>query len=337
MGVKFAPMDVPMERRLQTIAAAGWICLLMFGEILAVAFTVYLIRTSYFYIGVAYVLIIAKQRNSGCLGQRSWSWVRQWTWWSYLQAYFPIKLVKTVDLSPDNNYLFCVFPHGVLSTGCFVNFATDATNFEGIFPGMKSHMVTLQGHFLVPFFRELAIWLGLCASSPESINFVLNKKNGTGKCAALVVGGAAESLNCHPGLYKVILKRRKGFVKLAMKNGTPLVPVFSFGETELYEQFKNPEGSLVRILQDWFRETTGIAPILPLGRGLLQYSFGIVPQRKTVTTVVGKPIEVARNPDPTEEEIDRVHTEFIKGLEDMFEEGKSKYLPHQKNARLIID
>lgn len=35
----------------------------------------------------------------------------------------------------------------------------------------------------------------------------------------LVVGGAAEAFNCRPGNYVILLKQRKGFVRLALKHG----------------------------------------------------------------------------------------------------------------------
>lgn len=64
-----------------------------------------------------------------------------------------------------------------------------------------------------------------------------------------------------------------------------LVPVFSFGETDLYDQVDNPEGSLLRKFQERFRKIIGIAPVIFMGRGMFQYSFGLVPQRRKVTTV----------------------------------------------------
>lgn len=63
------------------------------------------------------------------------------------------------------------------------------------------------------------------------------------------------------------------------------MPVFSFGETDLYDQVSNPEGSLLRKAQEFVKKITGIAFCVPLGRGMLQYSVGIVPRRKPVTTV----------------------------------------------------
>lgn len=40
--------------------------------------------------------------------------VRNWFMWKYFVNYFPVDLVKTVDLPADQHYLFAVFPHGVI-------------------------------------------------------------------------------------------------------------------------------------------------------------------------------------------------------------------------------
>ena len=58
----------------------------------------------------------------------------------------------------------------------------------------------------------------MCDASRESISFILNKK-GPGNAVVLVVGGAAEALHARPGNYKLTLKYRKGFVKLALQTG----------------------------------------------------------------------------------------------------------------------
>jgi hypothetical protein len=87
-------------------------------------------------------------------------WARRWVWWQYLRDYFPLRLEKTVDLDPTNTYMLCVFPHGVLSTGAFTSFATEANNFSKVFPGLRPYLVTLSGHFIIPFIRELSLALG---------------------------------------------------------------------------------------------------------------------------------------------------------------------------------
>lgn len=130
-----------------------------------------------------------------------------------------MKLVKTTELDPTKNYLFACFPHGVVCAGAFGAFCTNALNFDKVFPGMTSNMITLGGHFRVPFFRDLMLGTGACSSSLESLLHLLDRRKYQGKCVALIVGGAAEALDSHPGEYKVVLNRRKGFIRVAMISG----------------------------------------------------------------------------------------------------------------------
>ena len=50
-----------------------------------------------------------------------------------------------------------------------------------------------------------------------------------GRGITIVVGGARESLDAQPHSLRLVLKRRKGFVKLAIRTGADLVPVLAFG------------------------------------------------------------------------------------------------------------
>lgn len=52
---------------------------------------------------------------------------------------------------------------------------------------------------------------------------------------------------------------------------------------------------------------------------------------------VGKPIEVALNLTPSQEQIDRLHADFTKELIDMFEREKHKYITKANTTHLIID
>ena len=56
-----------------------------------------------------------------------------------------------------------------------------------------------------------------------------------GIATVLVPGGARESLNGEKDQIRLVLKNRKGFIKLAIKHGVPLVPTFSFGEQRVYD------------------------------------------------------------------------------------------------------
>lgn len=336
LGIEWAPRNLPLSRRLQTLAATGWICLVLFGEALSICLYFKLLYSEYWLIIIIYTVWMMNDLNVCNRGGRTYQWVRNWAWWSYYRDYFPLKLVKTEELDPNRNYLFACFPHGVVCSGAFGAFATNALNFHEIFPGMTCNMITLGGHFLIPFFRDLLLAVGGCSSSQESLNYLLDCKNERGRCVALIVGGAAEALDSHPGEYKVILNRRKGFIKLAMRNGAPLVPVFSFGETDVFRPFNNPKDGILRKFQETIRKFTGISPMFPIGRGVFQYSYGVVPLRAPVTTVVGAPMDVNRNLDPTDEEVDAVHAAFKESLTDLFNKEKVNYLKNHKDFTLII-
>ena len=64
-----------------------------------------------------------------------------------------------------------------------------------------------------------------------------------------------------------------------------LVPVFSFGENDVYEQVKNPRGSPLRQWQVKMKDLVGFAPPLFRGRGVFQYTFGFLPYRRPIYTV----------------------------------------------------
>ncbi|NXW08811.1 MOGT2 acyltransferase, partial [Fregetta grallaria] len=255
--------------------------------------------------------------------------------WRYMRDYFPIKLVKTAELDPRQNYLMGFHPHGILAVGAFLNFCTEASGFSTTFPGITPHLMMLSLWFRFPFFRECLMSAGLVSSNKESASYVLQKPEG-GNVLAIVVGGAQEALDARPGSCTLLLKNRKGFVRLAIKHGTPLVPIFSFGENDLFEQVRNPQGSWLRQLQHRLQQIMGISLPLFHARGIFQYSFGLIPYRRPIYTVVGKPIPVQRKHSPSNEEVDQVHQKYLTELYKLFEEHKAKYnIPEDRHLEFI--
>jgi len=260
-----------------------------------------------------------------CKGRSGWirNWFRNHIFWKYFVRYFPIRLVKTEDLDPQRNYLIGSHPHGICSAGAFGAFATEGADFSLKFPGISPHMHTLAMNCLGPLHREWILGLGCCSSSRSSIGNVLSGPGGA--ASVLVVGGAAEAIHSQSNKLKLVLKSRKGFVKLAIKHGADLVPSFSFGETNIYSQVSAPEGSVIRNLQWVMKCLTGVVPCIFNGRGFFQYSFGLMPRNSPITVVVGKPIRVSANKNPTAEDIDLVHSQYVSELTNLYEQYKAKY------------
>ncbi|KAG8201274.1 hypothetical protein JTE90_016760 [Oedothorax gibbosus] len=330
LGIEFAPLSLPLKRRLQTLAVfyygTSFLCL----GFTMVTLSLYLfLYTQFFFLPLLYFAWFFHDRNKCNEGGRRWEFLRRWRLWEYFADYFPVKMIKTAELDPNKNYIFGYHPHGILCYGAFCCFGTEGTHFSQVFPQITPRILTLEGQFWFPLHREHVMAAGACAATRESIEWLLTKE-GKGNALILVIGGAAEALDAHPGVASLILKKRKGFVRLALKHGASLVPVFAFGENEIFEQVENRQGSFLRRMQDKMKNVFGFSAPLFHGRGVFQYNYGVMPFRKPIHVIIGKPIEVEKIPEPTEEDISKLHQKYIAGLTSLFEEFKPIYGPNVK-------
>lgn len=122
--------------------------------------------------------------------------------------------------------------------------------------------------------------MGIMDASRESCNNCLSK--GPGRAILLVLGGAKESLDAHAHRDYELTLHRCGFVKVALENHADLVPVFSFGENDIWDQVDNPRGSVLRTIQEKMQQQLGFAIPLIKGRGIFNYNFGLLAHRRSV-------------------------------------------------------
>ncbi|XP_077553015.1 2-acylglycerol O-acyltransferase 2-like [Haemaphysalis longicornis] len=324
LGVKWTPLRLPLRRRLETLAAQAFaICFWCCGIDHFFIFCI-LLFTRFYPLPLAYAAWVYWDRKTCARGGRWIKRVRSWGAWNYLRDYFPVQLVKTCDLPADQNYLFGYHPHALMAVGATCNFVTDATNFKELFPGIRTHVVSLEFQFYLPFRRDLFLACGVCSSSRESLDYILSSKT-PGKAAVIVVGGASEMALARPRRYTLFLTRRKGFIRVAMKHGTPLVPVFTFGEIDILDQAEVSSDSWLGRILALIRRLFGYTLPLFWGRGFFQYNWGLVPHRKRIVTVVGKPLEVPKVECPRKEEVDLVHRQYTEALIQLYNDHKDKY------------
>ncbi|XP_076131172.1 2-acylglycerol O-acyltransferase 1-like [Alosa pseudoharengus] len=323
MRVCFAPLNIPLDRRLQTAAVVQWVFSFLFLAQCGLVLYVWLALECW-QGAVLYAIWLYLDWETPQAGGRRSPWVRSWPLWRHFRDYFPIHLIKTCDLDPEKHYLFGFYPHGILVAGAFGNFCTEYTGFRKLFPGMTPYLHVLPVWFRFPFFREYLMSSGVVSCSKQSLMHVLSQKGG-GNVSIIVIGGAAESLEARPGSLFLEVLNRKGFIRIALKCGAHLVPVFSFGENELFEQLQNPHGSVVRRIQEGLRRTLGFSLPLFHARGVFQYSYGIIPYRRAIYTVVGRPIPVQMSVCASAEEVDQLHGSYLEALSQLFEEHKTQY------------
>ncbi|XP_071401665.1 2-acylglycerol O-acyltransferase 2-B-like [Centroberyx affinis] len=154
MKIEFAPLNIPLRRRLQTAAVLQWIFSFLGLAQCCLAGFVLLALSDWWIVALLYAGWLWLDWDTPTCGGRRSQWVRSWSVWDHFRDYFPTSLVKTADLDPRKNYIFGFHPHGVLVAGAFGNFCTEATGFSGLFPGLKSHLLMLPFWFRVPLFRD---------------------------------------------------------------------------------------------------------------------------------------------------------------------------------------
>ncbi|KAK3095225.1 hypothetical protein FSP39_011832 [Pinctada imbricata] len=335
LGVEFAPLNVPFRRRLETLAVFQWTLSFLFLGFGCLFITISLLFSRFYFIPLLYLVYYVWDRKTSARGGRRFQWIRNWPLWRYFHSFFPITLVKTADLDPNKNYIMCFHPHGVLSVSAFCHFATEGSGWSKTFPGLTPYLLVLAGHFQFPFYRDYFMAGGAIEATSESMRYVLTKM-GKGHALGLVVGGALEALEAFPGRYNLKLKNKKGFIKMALTTGASLVPIFSFGETELFTQVDNPEGSRLRNLQNWLTRYSGFSPPLFHGRGMFNYTFGLMPYRRPVYTVVGAPIDVELIEKPSQEQINTLHQQYLMALTELFDKHKTEYgVPESQQLHFI--
>uniref|UniRef100_A0A8C4R1L3 Acyltransferase n=1 Tax=Eptatretus burgeri TaxID=7764 RepID=A0A8C4R1L3_EPTBU len=307
-----------LARGLQTVAALQWVLSFFFLGPLCHILVLKLLFSWLWPLAIAYYCWWFLDRKTPYEGGRKVTWVREWTMWRYLCDYFPAKLVKTTELPPNKNYLFGYHPHGLMSIGAFCHFATEGSGFSLTFPGLHAHLATLYFNFYMPLYRDYLMAGGVCPASRSALGSLLSHPGG-GNVVAIVIGGAAEALACHPGATSLHLNQRRGFVRLALQHGADLVPVYSFGENETYKQHTFPDGSLIRRVQEWCRQTLSFSPCA------LRGSWGILPFRTPIHTIVGAPIPVPLVPDPPAELVERIHERYAAALVHLFDTHKCSF------------
>lgn len=185
--------------------------------------------------------------------------------------------------------------------------------------------------------------MGVASVSRESCENLLTKGGsdgeGMGRAITIVIGGARESLDALPHSLRLVLRRRKGFVKLAVRTGADLVPVLAFGENDLYEQVRSDHHPIIHKLQMLVKQTMGFTIPLFHARGVFNYDVGLMPYRRPLNIVVGRPIPVVQQKDRNKIDdnyIDQLHTEYVKELERLWERWRDEYAKDRVSELEIV-
>ena len=234
------------------------------------------------------------------------------------EKYFGLKTIiededDLIKHSEQNKALiFTVNPHDILPYAVFA-FNPTLRRLPGKINDDGTCLMT-SAVFNIPFLKHVYSWVG---GLPVDKRTFLGRLH-SGESFAFTPGGVQEVLMLDPKKPEDVvlyLKKRKGFIKLALTTGSPVVPVFAFQLDGSYGYWI-PRGKFVEKIS----RTLGAVPLVFWGRWYIP--FGI-PHPKKIHVVIGPAIDIPKE-TPTQESIDKYHDLFLEELEALYERHKDE-------------
>ena len=153
------------------------------------------------------------------------------------------------NFDPDRQYFFCFHPHGAVTWTAFCFGATMITN-NGTSPLRRQMMCGIADVlFSIPIIRELLLFSNARSANPK----VMGECANNGLSLALNPGGVHEQLQYRNDQEEAYFPNNLGFIRIALRHGVPLVPMYFFGENQIFTSF----GESGTRFSQWLYKTTG--------------------------------------------------------------------------------
>ena len=105
LGIELAPLNIPLHRRLETLAIAHFAsCFLLLGPF-CFLLTVILLFTRLYWITLMSYAWLIYDRDTSSTGGRRINWVRRWGMWRHMANFFPGTVHIIVLIWPENEIL----------------------------------------------------------------------------------------------------------------------------------------------------------------------------------------------------------------------------------------
>ncbi|KAL4476155.1 hypothetical protein ABPG74_009888 [Tetrahymena malaccensis] len=229
----------------------------------------------------------------------------KFTKWMHYEKYFEeFNFHQVEEHLQEKDSIFAVHPHYMFTYGLVLNY------YQGNF-GKNLAVLTTRSLLMLPGYGLLHQLTGLQGVDADNMKKLMkNHQN-----FALVPGGFEEATLTTRNEQKIFVKNRKGFIKYAIQGGYTIYPVYIFGESKAYyyiESFLNLRLALNKI------KMVGV---------FFWSRFGfIIPEWKVkINTVVGKGLKFPQSDNPSKEQIDKCHAEYIEALKNLYYSHREKF------------
>ncbi len=108
-------------------------------------------------------------------------------------------------------------------------------------------------------------------------------------------------------------------------------------ENELYDQVQPEQHPFIHKTQLIIKKVLGFTVPLFHARGVFNYDVGMMPYRRPINVVVGRPIKVQQASKPEEAYVDELHDVYVKELERIWEEWKDEFAMERTGELQIVE
>jgi 1-acyl-sn-glycerol-3-phosphate acyltransferase len=138
-------------------------------------------------------------------------------------------------------------------------------------------------------------------------------------------GGAEEALYVDPDTDVAIMKENLGIVRLALRNGVPIVPCYCFNEANNWKPLRVSIW-IVDLFRKVFQKLTGIS--LPLVSNIFPYP-------SKCTLVIGKPIYIEQKIQFSRDDVHFYTSQYRREIQRLHEEYSPLYsMPNTKSLKI---
>ena len=296
-----------------------------------------------------------------------WLKVKEWSVWDSWLRFFAFQVVtdasssttyspstrKPFDITNDPAIL-AVSPHGIFPFSlAMVALPSAASKAFG-----HMRLIVASATEFFPLIRTLLSWLESVDASKSAVHRALSSTSPTAtttmlgtpmKRLGLCPGGIGEMFEGYPKPNRLpndeclILKHRKGFVKVALMHQLPVVPIYCFGGSKMFRRVQLPA------------VVERISNVLRISICLFFGVWGLpVPFRQRLLYAVGKPIYpptleslgaggdsggAGAMLDESNEEFQRqvniMHEQFCSEMKNVFDRYKASYGWDHKELRIV--
>eukprot|EP00927_Polykrikos_kofoidii_P046375 TRINITY_DN40609_c0_g1_i1.p1 TRINITY_DN40609_c0_g1~~TRINITY_DN40609_c0_g1_i1.p1 ORF type:complete len:343 (-),score=45.12 TRINITY_DN40609_c0_g1_i1:78-1106(-) len=265
--------------------------------------------------------LLANAENQGTRIGPRWLGLLAWRCLNAYSEFVGVKLasnggdgIEAVD--PAKRYMIVWHPHGFISWSAL--FVVSRMAIEGRPHGREYFAMVAPALFRIPIVSEALMLVNGRKVEKRVVENHLEK----GVSIAVQPGGVREQMISRHDQEQAVFPPNLGFLRLAIKYGVDLLPVYAFNENQMFRRLEGFDNLTMGV----YKKSGFGLPFMTAKFGLPM--AGLLPLKTDVHMRWGLPVSVGLpEPEPSAERVEALFTEYLLALIALFNKHAVECLP----------